>query len=163
MPVSYSKNTFKDCWYAASHVSLASLNHVSCVWSCLCFDFHQKPEKHGTVNCKIVVSYNFSRWWYHVKNSQSSPSWKCEKVWLSIIGWFSHESNPEFFYDWQLTCKTLYWCSNRSCALKNLKAEVTCGNYSSEFKNKSIWLVKIIYTWFRLFFVVMQDQLERQY
>ena len=27
-----------------------------------------------TVNCKTVVSYNFSRWWYHVKNSQSSPS-----------------------------------------------------------------------------------------
>ena len=40
-------NISKDCWYVVSHVSFASSNYESHVWSCLCFDFHQKPEKHG--------------------------------------------------------------------------------------------------------------------
>ena len=41
-------NTSKDCWYVESHVSFASSNYESHVSSHLCFDFRQKPEKHGT-------------------------------------------------------------------------------------------------------------------
>ena len=40
-------NTSQDCWYVVSHVSFASSNYESRVWSRFCFDFRQKPEKHG--------------------------------------------------------------------------------------------------------------------
>jgi len=53
-------NTFKDCRYVVSHVSFASSNYESHVWSHLCFDFCQKPEKHGTSSrVKMAIPWPF--------------------------------------------------------------------------------------------------------